>query len=183
MQLKFTDLFKNEISTNFGIRPSHIESLVQKPDKSQNVILEDKKELKFYTKEISSVRIPYTLLTYGRLQNAELFIDVAFKIYPDLHPDVIAMTPVQILHTFANRFGLELRVGNLVDKFIFNQTLLTGQNDNVNLISIQNPENHKFMQQAFIRKSIENNKIKIDCALVFCIDIDEYLKYLNLTSH
>lgn len=117
MKLKFTDLFKNECSNKFGIRPSHIENLIAQPDKSQNVILEGGQELKFYVKNISSVQLPYLLLAYGRMLNTELNIDMAFKIYPDFHSDLDSMMPVQILYELANRFGLDIQVGNLRSKF------------------------------------------------------------------
>lgn len=179
MRIKFTDYFKNEASAKFGIRPAHVESLVQKPDKTQNVILEDARPLKFYVKQVGSVKVPYILLAYGRLDNDELNVDMAFKFYDDLVPKFDHIQPVQMLYELANEFGLEVTVGRLTTKFIFNQSIIVEKDAVANLVSISNPLNHSFAQSMFIKHSSEGAKTKVDCALVFCIDTIEYLNYLN----
>ena len=123
--------------------------------------------------------MPHILLAYGRLVNDELNVDMAFKFYDDLVPNFDHIQPVQMLYELANEFGLGVTVGSLTTKFIFNQSIIAEKDMAANLVSIANPLNHSFAQSMLIKHSSEEEKTKVDCALVFCIDTIEYLNYLN----
>ncbi len=179
MRIKYTDYFRNEASTKFGIRPAHVEGLVRQPEKTQNVILEGGQELKFYAKQITSIHIPFTLIAFGRLVNDELNVDMAFKLYDDLISNFNQTQPVQMLYELANVFGLEVTVGKLTTNFIFSQSIIIEEGAAANLVSIANPLDHSYAGSMLIKQSSEGEKIKVDCTLVFCIDTTEYLEYLN----
>jgi hypothetical protein len=109
-----------------------------------------------------------------------MLVDVAFIVPPELIDSENILEPLIVLQKLVQKFGLMIRIGNQMNKFIFNESISIDTNnlDTTKLIEIINPSNHPFMQQTFIKLDQRENRKILNCALAYCIDTEEYCAYL-----
>ena len=180
MQTEYTEHFYKETSKKYGIKASQVDRLVGNPEKKQDVELEGDLQLQFFVGPIPMSRPKQYLLTYGHVNGYTLRISRAYRLYFDYKEKVAELTPVQLLNEFANRFGLEVTVGRLKGKFLFDQKIPIDHGVSpTQLVSVHNPNNHAFTQEMWMRINEKEEERVVDCALVFCIDNTRYIKYLH----
>jgi len=178
--VKYTPLFKEMASERYGVRSALVDRLIRHPDREQAVNFESGLILKFFAGRVPFTRPKQYLLTYGRVNGNELEITRAFKVYSDFHPDVESLTPIQLLIEIAERFGLEVTVGRLKGKLLFNQKVpISEAVSGTQLVSIQNPKDHSFLQEMAVMITQEGDQRIANCSLVYCIDTDTYTRYLK----
>jgi len=108
-----------------------------------------------------------------------LSISLCFIVLPDLADDITSMEPLDILEALADRFGLPIKIGRAVKKFIHHQTFWTKTTDPKKIVEISNPENHSFIQSLWFKHEVEGSKTRVDCHTAFCIDKKRYLDWLR----
>lgn len=96
---------------------------------------------------------------------------------PDLEPP----NPLILLQKLVERFGLSMKIGNQFNKFIMSEEIVSPDNtlDATEVIDIQNPKDHGFVNSFFIRVEKQKDTLLIKCALAFVIDETEYMAWLN----
>jgi len=105
----------------------------------------------------------------------------AFRVFPDLCSTPLSdLSPLDIVTAFAERFGLEMYVGANRGKFFLQEEfemprILIPNNQEGQIISIVNPDN-KPCVTGFVFKAQPPN---VSIALAFCIDTNEYDKWLS----
>jgi len=191
MKIQFNDLFNNESKIKFNILHNEVIEAIKKPDKKEHLNLseierslinssstEDFKPIFYLKQELKKEGRPYLLIATREYRDSNIFVDFAFKIYPDFIDHVEDLEPTEILKELANKFGLIIRVGKQCSKFIFKEVLpLEVGSDLTKIVSIENPQDHSFIQSFFVK--IDKSKSKIFCALAFCIDSSRYATWLH----
>jgi len=191
MKIQFSDLFNNESKIKFNILCNEVIAAIKKPDKKEHLNLseiecsligssstEDFKPIFYLKQEMKKEGRPYLLIATREYQDGNIFVDFAFKIYPDFIDHVEDLEPTEILKELANKFGLIIRVGKQYSKFIFKEALpLQVGSDLTKIVSIENPQDHSCIQSLFVK--VDKSKSRIFCALAFCIDSSRYITWLH----
>ncbi|MCK4339465.1 MAG: hypothetical protein KAW87_05715, partial [Candidatus Cloacimonetes bacterium] len=178
MRIIFSELFKNECQNKFQITEDQAKQVITSPDKQQATKF-DNLDLKFFVKEKFEPGGKYYLLVCTHLKDGNFLVDLAFRILSELVEEVKTLEPIVLLQQLALKFGLTIRIGQKLNKFIFSESIpIKPSHDQTKLVEVLNPENHSFLQSMFV-KIEQRGDIKIaNCALAFCIDSDRYLSWL-----
>ena len=179
MEIHFTDLFQKQCSQKFGIRPSHARDAILNRDHVEFITLDKELQLKYFSKKITPPRKQFYLVVGTRQVKENLHVDFAFKILPDLCPDPSKATPLYLLERLAERFGLNISIGEVTTKFILRKQIPCRVVDSTRVASIHNPNNHDFVQSMYL-KIIRGRIPYADCAICFCIDTSLYRKWIGV---
>lgn len=179
MKIIFTDLFKKECRDKFQITEYQVQQVITSPDEQQVANFEDL-SLRFFIKRILEPQGQhYLLLICTHLEGSNLIVDLAFRILPELVEEVKTLNPIILLQQLALKFGLTIRIGQQLNKFIFRESIpIKSSVEPAKLVEILNPANHSFIQSMFIKIEQQEDIKVAHCALVFCIDEDRYLSWL-----
>jgi len=176
MGILFTDLFKKECQNKFQVTEAQVQQTITNPDRRQVVEFNGLK-LGFFLKKQTEGK--YYLLVCAHWEKGNLLVDLAFKILPSLVEEVKTLEPLVLLQQLALKFGLTIRIGKQLNKFIFRESIPLKPNDKpAKIVKILNPENHPFLQSIFIKIRQKGNTKVADCALAYCIDLERYSKWL-----
>jgi hypothetical protein len=191
MKIQFTDLFNNESKGKFNISYNEVLEAIKEPNKRELLNLpqiehsligfsssEDFKAIFYLKHEVKMEGKPYLLIATHELKEGNTYVDFALKIYPDFIDRIEELNPIEILRELANEFGLMIKIGKQSSKFIYKELLpLKVGSNQTRIVSIENPQNHSFIQSIFVK--IDKSKSKIICALAFCIDSSRYATWLH----
>jgi len=178
MRFIFTDLFKKECRDKFRITEDQVRQAIINPDEQQFANFDDL-SLRFFIKRIPEHQGEHYLLVCTRLEGGNLLVDLAFRILPELVEEVKTPDPIILLQQLALKFGLTIRIGQQLNKFIFKESIpIKSSIESAKLVEILNPENHSFIQSMFIKIEQQGDMKVANCALAFCIDLDSYLSWL-----
>ena len=100
-------------------------------------------------------------------------------MYEDLHPQLAAKSPLEILALIVEGIGLELRVGETRSKLILNQRILVSKGRPERLVRVLS---YRRSEDQWIWKLDAGPSMVANCALCFSIDIDAYRRYLRRDS-
>jgi hypothetical protein len=173
MEIVFTALFDDYCRDKFHIPRQLVRDAITNPLELHSTSYKGLK-LNFYTKDIVGDEL---LLIIAREDNSKLVIDYTFRIKADLLKATDLQNPLTILQKFIERFGLNVVVGEQKSKFIFEEEINIQPNNAQNILNIENPNNHSFITSSFIK--IDNSKTKIECAMVFALDVNDYQEWLD----
>lgn len=176
-EVLFPTNFQEQLKVKFGINPSDVRDTVTLPDHQEYREIDTELALYFFKKLIPQVPEPFYLLVYGEKRGENFEIRMAWKILPQVMPEAISLSPINLLRKFAERYGLEITLSNQTERLFFDTRIeVTDTND----FGISNPERHEYVQQIFTKSTGENDTFHVHCALVMCIDIDQYrIQMLN----
>jgi hypothetical protein len=178
-KLVFTESLRNICMAWFGIREADLRDALEAPDKKQSHQFDDL-TLGFYTKRHQRSGIEAYLLVCTQKTEEHEIVHQAFWASPDLTGGLNVLEPLILLQQLAGRFGLALRVGNQLNKFIFRETItISGPVNAGPVVEIINPEDHTCAPFFFFKTTEDGNSHHIHCALAFCIDIDVYTRGLT----
>lgn len=180
--LVFTDALRDVCMARFNIREADLRDAIEAPDKEQSHRIDDDLTLGFYTKRHRrSGTEAYLLVCTTKIEEQE-FVHQAFWAFPDFTGGVSVLEPLILLQHLVGRFGLTLRIGNQLNKFIFSETItVPGPVNAAQIVEIINPEGTKCIQFFFFKVLEDGSLCHIHCALAFCIDVEAYTRWLNGT--
>jgi hypothetical protein len=182
MSLVFTQQFHDVCTRWFGIREADVQDVLATPDAQQWHQIDDL-TLGLYTKRRQRSGSQAYLLVCTRKVAENQNVDLAFWIFPDLTAGLNLLEPLILLQQLVGRFGLTLRVGNQLNKFIFRETIILHGLVNASpVFEVINPENHSFVQSIFVKVTEDGDTRHIHCALAYCIDTDAYTRWLMHTQ-
>lgn len=178
MNIIFTDLFNKESRDKFQITEAQVQQAITSPDEQETANF-DELELRLYVKQIPHGGGKCYLLVCTRWDSGNLFVDLAFRILPELVDEAKTLSPIILLQQLAQKFGLTIRIGQQLNKFIFRERIpMKSPFEPTKLVEIINPDNHSFMQSIFIKIEQQGGENIANCALAYCIDSDSYLSWL-----
>lgn len=181
MEIQFKDSFKKEYSDKFGIRPSHARDAILNKDHVEFIRLDNEQQIVFFSKKVTLPRRELYLVVCTRQVKENLQVDFAFKVLPDLCSDRDQITPLYLLEKLAERFGLDISIGEVTAKFILRKQIPCSIEDPTRVVSVHNPDNHDYLQNMYFK--ITRGRIPyVDCAICFCIDTDLYRKWIGVES-
>ncbi len=179
MSIIFTEMFKKECQDKFQITEIQVEQTITSPNEKEAAKF-DELELRFFAKQMLQAGDKYYLLVCTRWDGSNLLVDLAFRIPAELVDEAKTLKPIILLQQLALKFGLTIRVGQQLNKFIFGESIPIKPFDKpTELVEVINPENHSFMQGMFIKIEQQGDEKIANCALAYCIDTDRYLSWLT----
>src|SRR5262245_19240546 len=122
MNFVFTQMFQEICTRLFGLREADVQDALSAPD-AQQLYQVDELVLGFYTKRSQYSGSEAYLLICARKAAENQVVDLAFWIFPDLIAGLNVREPLILLQQLVARFGLMLRVGNQLNKFIFREMI------------------------------------------------------------
>lgn len=179
MKIKFTDTFDDVANSQFGIRRSHVEQVISKPDKLHVLEIQDLKILYYF----SRVNLPkgnyHYLLVEGVVdKDGDIAVNLAFKVYSDLIENIGERTPLEVLEAVINCFGVEVTVGNVSSKLIYDKLIPLNSTDLSRVCYVTNkPESGILI--SWLKVENLRGQPYAHCAMVYCLDIDKYLQWLK----
>lgn len=175
MAIIISDLFKTICTNEFGITARHAIEAIGNRDKVE-IIRVDDLTLRISSKHITLTRPPsYLLIIENVLDEKDSRIDFAVKIYPTLASNIHEKTPLEILEIFANRFGVDIHVGQIVAKFILQQKIPIKDKQDIYIAEVD--ENPSSIQQFYIKLE-PGIPLLANCAICYCINMNKYLPWL-----
>ena len=179
MNFIFTDLFKQECQAKFRVGKKHVRNAVANPD-AQDIVQLDDTILGFFVKRETQPTGETYLLVCTRSKDTNWFVDLAFRILPDLVDIVGTLEPLALLQGLALRFGLTIKIAHQLNKFIFREAIPVKDwsDDPTKLVEVVNPSNHSFVQSMYFKIEQEDTFNVANVALAYCIDTEEYLAWL-----
>jgi len=179
MNIIYTEMFKKECRDKFQITETRVQEAITRPNEQQ-VSKFDELELRFFVKRIPQAGGEYYLLVCTRWESGNLLVDLAFRILPELADEAKTLKPIILLQQLALKFGLTIRVGQQLNKFIFRELIpMELSNEPAKLVEVINPENHSFLQSMFIKIEQKGDTKIANCALAYCIDSTRYLSWFT----
>jgi len=191
--------FRRIYARVFGILASQAIDAARRHDKVETVQMDDL-EVRVYAKFVRSVKpAPHvnrsaTSLRWRKTLDASLNAEIptflivvevggvicsALRVYEDLHPQLAAKSPLEILALIVEGIGLELRVGETRSKLILNQHILVSKGRPERLVRVLSSRRS---EDQWIWKLDAGPPMVANCALCFSIDIDAYRRYLRRDS-
>lgn len=183
MSIVFTELFEDEFEAKLDIRKDDVRAAISEPD-AQEIAQFDDLTLGFFVKRVAKPDQEVYLLVSAREQGDDWIVDTAFTILSDLVTSVGTLEPLPLLQALAHRTGLVIRIGQQLNKFIFRETVtIEGSvQDPAKIVEIVNPSRHSFVQSMYFKVDQANGLHSVNVALAFCIDTDDYLRWLSPTE-
>jgi len=175
---EITDQFKGSATRLIGIRPSHAIAAVDSPDQFQAVVVDDIR-IGLYLK-IVTANSPFAILVSTNEKSDAVEIYDGLRIYPDLTPNALSRTPLEILEALVGRFGLDLRVGDRNGRFFYDELVPFAEGQPVQLLSgagTHAPE--QFVVEARIKVIEEEEQRFVRVALAYGIDYVLYTAWLK----
>ncbi len=176
MDIDFPENFQQELSGKLNVAPADVFDTFVSPEKTDEITMGDL-TLHFALRQIPQVPTPYYLLTYGRLEGERLQVKMAWKLAPDLHPDMDRVSPLNLLETFAREYGLAMTLGDHTSPFWAEESFSLSRDDWERGVQIATPLEHQYVQQTFLKVHADEHGLRVDCALAYCIDIDRYREW------
>lgn len=178
MKIIFTQLFNEESKIPLHITETQVKQVIYKS--KPQILKFDNEELRLYLSNKFQSKGDNYLLVSSWVKNGNLEIDYAYIILPSLINEVGTLEPLILLQQLAIKFGLTIRIGNQLNKFIYNESIeLLPDQEISTVIQILNPENHKFTQHGITDIVEVQGKKIIRCYMVYAPDLDIYLSWLN----
>jgi len=171
-QVHFPEQFRNELYAKFNIRESDVLDSIRNPDAGE-IITPDGLDMLFFQKFIPQQPHPYFILSYGRIDDGVLLLDMSWKIPTPIMDQSPGKAPSQILRTLAGKFGLSITIGKTSKRFIWNEKFEIGDTTD-EPIRIDNPDQHEYVQQIISKKISGDDGVLVHCLLGLCIDMTRY---------
>jgi hypothetical protein len=175
MATVYSALYRKECEGRFGITRDLVRDAIAEPGKEQHLSSQGLM-LVLYSKEMKSGD---HLLVGCHVQGRDLMVDLAFRLKKELVKVAKTTDPFRLLQALAYRVGLPVRVGERVSKFIYNEIIPVSGNDIKKTLKIENPEGHPLVSSIWVRILQNNMGFVAQCALVFCIDMHAYGRWLR----
>lgn len=170
----FTDLFHKEYEQKFDISEEMVRQTLSSPTRRQK-LLASGVEFSLYLKKMN----PDYLLVLSDVRGGDMTINAAYWLKPDLVGDVSPPDPLPLLQLLASRYGLTIRIGQEQGTFIHNALIPVDSTNARQIVKINNPENHSFQQNFWIRIIPNQGGSLAQVALAYCLDTYEYLKWIR----
>ena len=188
MEIIFQKNFDLEIKQKKRISRNNIRDVISSPISSSTIKIDDL-EIHIYLGKFSSVPQIRYLLICARFINGKEIIDEAYKLLPEIIENTLSTEPIVVLQEFASRFGFQIRIGNILNKFIYQEIIPFEPNsDNKDLFKLMVQSGEAFESSQYIKIVDDKNGRFVKCALMFCINLQKYniwlseAKELNLDS-
>lgn len=186
---------------NFGRLEQHIGIsqqtailVVTQSDSYEPILIEGTLYRHYYVKRLPKDKFGSLVIVYGEpLSNEELKILRAFRIYPDFCENAGLLRPHELLLALANTFGCDITIGGITQRFFFHQAVIVkdegapivrqpDEPDVPDFIKIHWTENQHFAYEGAAYR-LENDPKTANCALVFSIDLDKYIGWVQTKEH
>lgn len=135
----------------------------------------------------------YYVLVDGRWHPSafSLLISSAFKVPQELIGNMPIDNPLTVLERLANEFGIDITIGDQTSRFIHDARIVIPIENHMgeDLMSVVNrhtsfsengmPARGNYLGDTLARPNLLGDKISVDVALTYRINVDRYRQYLQ----
>lgn len=178
-EVVFTQQFRSEYENKLYIDIKSVIEVIKRYDRQESINFDNNKEIVILSRYFKIKNQVFTLVVFCEKQTQKLLVYSAFKIRDTLGDDIHLLSPLQLLTRFSSIYGLPITIGDLASKFIMAHKIPVKSTNPTQLIRIHNPENHSFTMNYLLKIERVGLKLYANCALVFCIDTEKYLKWIS----
>ncbi|MBN2358830.1 MAG: hypothetical protein JXR83_05210 [Deltaproteobacteria bacterium] len=176
--IRATQMFMDICSGRLGIRTRHAEEALEQPAATSKLSAEGL-QVRICSRPIASDP-PHTLVVLASEKvPGEVAIDFGYKAYPDLQRDLERATPLELTRRLAERFGVEMQIGDQRKKLFVEDKVTVDDRDPRRYLRIANERDHRLAPLTYLRTESHGAHLRASCLLCFCIDITEYEAWLT----
>lgn len=172
----FKKNFRNDI-IQFGIKQSHVESAILKPDYIESFHFGNVTNFSMYIKNIEAKSSNSQLFVIVQRQNNTLIIHNAWRYFTN---EFINNGRV-LLESFINKYGLEIELRNKKQLLFYNYDIPIENDKNELKYNVINNNKHQFTTTIAFNTDIEKKEFHI--AYLFAINNDEYISDIKNYIH
>jgi hypothetical protein len=170
MKILFNEKIFSQCETRFDIKKRDIISIINRPKSSQDEII-DKNVFRYYLSPL--IGSQYFLIITS-IEKGSIVVHSAFRLLSNFINKYNENDPKYVLMQFVLNFGLQFRVIDVYEKYVSDKKYRF-LNEKVFNIEVINPKKHSWMSNFVMKAS--NSFVHV--ALGFCIDLSEYISWLN----
>ena len=171
MEVIFSEVYVKTCEEPLGLKREEVIQCLSSSDNLQKIKV-DGLEISLYVKKFAN----YHLLVQSNIQGNKISVDDVLRLNIDFHPSVEAIQTLDVLRELVSKYGLTLQIGNQQEKFFYDELIPTNEINPTKLVKVVNPHNHKLMSSFWFKIIQKDGQNYVHCALVYCIDIDAYMK-------
>jgi hypothetical protein len=173
----------------FNISPDKVIHCIENPD-SKKIINLQTYQVIYVIKKFDN----YYLLIDARNENIgeeEVKIDSVFIVSKELVKNISIENPLVILELFANKFGLQLEIGDYTDKFIQNAEIkIPHNNTSIKKKILYNTvitDDGRLINGTVLSSLVADSKVideieHINIFFFYCISLNKYMYYLKINN-
>jgi hypothetical protein len=173
----------------FNISPDKVIHSIENPD-SKKIINLQTYQVIYVIKKFDN----YYLLIDARSENIgeeEVKIDSVFIVSKELVKNISIENPLVILELFANKFGLQLEIGDYTDKFIQNAEIkIPHNNTSIKKKILYNTvitDDGRLINGTVLSSLVADSKVideieHINIFFFYCISLNKYMYYLKINN-
>ena len=173
----------------FNISPDKVIHCIENPD-SKKIINLQTYQVIYVIKKFDN----YYLLIDARNENIgeeEVKIDSVFIVSKELVKNISIENPLDIQELFANKFGLQLEIGDYTDKFIQNAEIkIPHNNTSIKKKILYNTvitDDGRLINGTVLSSLVADSKVideieHINIFFFYCISLNKYMYYLKINN-
>lgn len=180
MKIVLSDSYKKNFQDILHVSVTNIEAIVNDHLKMNTLENEDL-AIKIYLSKLINNKF-YVLVLCEEKENT-LLVYAAFKILKEFIEEK-PLDPYIILQKFVWKFGLTIKAGEQLSKFIYKEQieLPTVRNHNHDVLQWMNPQNHSCAIHFYLKKVRDNEKDILKIFLAYAIDTNRYKSWFQGNS-
>lgn len=173
MEVEFTEMFY--AASSGWVSEDDVVSAVRQPEATR-VLQHDGAKAGFATKWFSRAGFSARLLVCCQIDGSKYQVQSAYWIRGDLVANVMEPDPFLLLQQLVDRFGLPIKVGSMYGKFIYHEIAEQPFAEGETLVfEVANPLDHNICVSLRFKPIVGSDGLgKVDCWLVYCIDVTAY---------
>ena len=173
MEIVFSDYYKELFTGSIHVAEKHSKEILENPYR-KTVIENDKLKLCFLLSELINDKF-YTLISTSE-EKERIVVREVYKIKKEFLDEQDINDPYLILQKLIWEFGLTIRVGNQLSKFVYKEEILVANSTDqaTDFLQFINPQNHSFLVGSFLKLINKDGQNFLSCFLAYGIDMDKY---------
>ena len=178
MRIEISDAAQRMYMEPLRIGASRVRGTVESYDQVEIVVLSEdanRTRIGIYLRTVSiGDRTISTLVIAKQSDEVSTVLSVYRIPQSILARCVNGVTPLAVLETLADEFGIEIKIGNKTGKFVFSEQIPGGP-ENPTFIQGDSSPKDSFYASLWVRYVKNGNPPYWDCALGFALNMDRYM--------
>lgn len=174
-RVQISPLCANESIGRLLIPQAAIEQTTLEPQSDDWFVFQDRSVLGLFARRVAVDGSDGFLVSCAAVRGEAANVLWALWVDASLAPNVGFLSPVHMVSEFAHAFGLDMKVGNAVGRFVhFAEVDVDMTADRSEIITVMSPDDRPFFQTAIVRMVDDGPRHKAQVALCFCVDLLRY---------
>lgn len=180
MKIQFSDVYRDMFSG--FVTKNKVSDTMRRPDKHLSEQLDDQHYEFFarrFTKTGRVTRPDYYVWVMCLVTEGMYDVNTALVIPTALDKDLGAMNPKQMLSSLLEEVGLVIRTQDKAANLIYHETFWHKGSDPARIFEVQTPQGAHSCISGWWRWETHGSAIRVQCHLVFALDLTKYRGWLK----